>query len=47
MMNTAGFWQGASAAFYVMLAIGFVIVLIVVCMLIDRPFLENDPGVRL
>jgi len=30
-----------------MLAITFVIVLIVVCMLIDRPFLEDDPTVRL
>jgi len=30
-----------------MLVIVFVIVLVVVCMLIDRPYLENDPAVRL
>ena len=46
-MNTDGFWKGTTAAFIAFMVIMGVIVLIISCMLMNRPVLQTESQARL
>jgi|APCry1669189241_1035207.scaffolds.fasta_scaffold18150_1 hypothetical protein len=46
-MNTDGFWKGTTAAFIAFMVIMGVIVLIISCMLTNRPVLQTEYQARL
>ena len=47
ILSTTEFWKGASAAFYVFMAIFVLILITVTCVLFDRPALTTDYAARL